>query len=292
MGEFVARAFSPVVLVVASKDAEGVCAANDLSLTELLQPFSSFAVSKPQYTNDFHVRFLSMRDIARPTLKEAKETTFNIVSAHEVTYPTEEDKLNGALEAERTPWFTSYCREFLGLVRASEHEYFNHPVACLCVVSTANKDPIGCLEQSFDPATPPRQFAAQQLDANIYRHYVVLHDHSKDGDDSKADTILAEMKSKFGEKNCQKLIINTFEGEKDDSDGMKDIWADTIRSSVAARGGQNGEGSTRLSPMVPPPATPAAEQSNTNGSISDPLSTVAKFHYASCVHVACRWCIT
>eukprot|EP00041_Stephanoeca_diplocostata_P027734 m.769825 g.769825 ORF g.769825 m.769825 type:complete len:1315 (+) comp23236_c0_seq2:380-4324(+) len=271
MGEFIARAFSPVVLVVASKDAEGVCSTSDLCLTELLQPFSSFAVNKPQYPNDFHVRFLSLRDITRPTLKEAKETTFNIVSAHEVSYPTEEEKSSGALEAERTPWFTSYCREFLGLVRASEHEYFNHPVACVCVVSTSNKDPVGYLEKAFDPATPPRQFAAQQLDANIYRHYVVLHDHSKDGDASKADTVLAQMKERFGEKNCQKLVINTFEGEKDESDGMKDIWTDTIRSSTAARGGQKTEETSAANvPQAAAATTP--EQPNTNGSSTDPLS--------------------
>lgn len=37
-----------------------------------------------------------------------------------------------------TPWFDAYRKAFLGLVPASDHEFFNHPVACVSVVSTVS----------------------------------------------------------------------------------------------------------------------------------------------------------
>mmetsp|Transcript_33114 Transcript_33114/g.100146 ORF Transcript_33114/g.100146 Transcript_33114/m.100146 type:complete len:1262 (+) Transcript_33114:123-3908(+) len=226
--EFIAAAFGPVALVVSSKDADTICARNHLSFTEMLQPFCQFTV-KPNYAEPFALRLVTLKDLVRSTVKEAQEATYGAVASHAIKLPTADDKLSETLGPQSTPWFNAYCREFLGLVRASEHEYFNQPVACISVVSTAHANPVAFLEQSFSSENPPRPFTANSvLDPNLVRYYVILHDGSK-GDEAAADDIFEKAGSKFGAKNCFKLVINTMEGNKEPDDGMKDIWKDCVR---------------------------------------------------------------
>ena len=46
-----------------------------------------------------------------------------------------------------TPWCTAYRREQQRTLRCLEHEMFDHPVAILIVVSTADTDPIACFQE-------------------------------------------------------------------------------------------------------------------------------------------------
>lgn len=71
------------------------------------------------------------------------------------------------------------------------------------------------------------------LDPNLVRYYVVLHDGSS-GDEAKADEVLAKMKTKLGNTSCAKLVINTMEGEKDESDGMK-VCAHHVQRCLCSR---------------------------------------------------------
>eukprot|EP00040_Diaphanoeca_grandis_P036268 m.230695 g.230695 ORF g.230695 m.230695 type:complete len:1307 (-) comp33586_c0_seq1:116-4036(-) len=269
MSEFISQAFSSVVLVIPSKEVEELAAANNLTFTELLKPFNKFRAS--QFPSMFNLRFRALKDIVRATVKEAQEVTLGTVASFDAKLV---DESSNILTPEPTPWFKAYEQEFLGLVRASDHEFFNHPQACLSVVSSTHTDPVNWLEQSFSLTNPPRPFSAQQMDPNILRHFLVVHDGT-DPDTTQAEAVLAKMKAKFGKKNCQLLVINTFVGVKPSDDTMSSIWGPLRRTSSssppkATRARTDSTStSARTSSSSPPPTAPLEQDDSIKRSDTD-----------------------
>eukprot|EP00039_Didymoeca_costata_P005469 m.81874 g.81874 ORF g.81874 m.81874 type:complete len:1204 (-) comp12833_c0_seq2:1375-4986(-) len=252
--EFVDQAFSPVVVLQVSDDAEAVCAKSNLTFAELLAPFARFQDKKPQYPKVFSIRFKTLSQVQRPSVREAQTLTTNAVASRNVEFP---DPSGDIIVPVETPWFDAYRKAFLGLVPASDHEFFNHPVACVSVVSTQNTNPINSLKTSFDAGKPPKEFIDEGLDANVYRYYVLLQDGTDPETDKNADTILADMQANFGMTNTHKLVINTHKGEKPKDDGMAALWENFLPPPVA----QRGDSMESLSSRRADSATPDSEKS-------------------------------
>ena len=70
--EFVKSVFGPPVLVIATEDAEAICQKNEVSLVELLRPFSQTESTKSE---SFHLRFWSIADLVRPSAKASNRFT-------------------------------------------------------------------------------------------------------------------------------------------------------------------------------------------------------------------------
>jgi hypothetical protein len=63
------------------------------------------------------------------------------------------------------------------------HETFNHPVAVVFAVSTAEPDPLGSLKRLQNTMAGASMSVPWMDSVNLMRFYVVIHDVSRAGED-------------------------------------------------------------------------------------------------------------
>ncbi|XP_016897779.1 trafficking protein particle complex subunit 8 isoform X2 [Cynoglossus semilaevis] len=130
--------------------------------------------------------------------------------------------------AATTPWFEAYRENFLQSMPASDHEFLNHYLACLLVVSSTEAVPVEQFIklsqeqhriQHSGEYTSPKWFIP-----NTLKYYVLLHDMGE-GDEQRADTVYEDMKQRYGSQGCYLLKINsrTLSTEKDEQ--IPDPWS-------------------------------------------------------------------
>ncbi|KAA8518448.1 hypothetical protein F0562_015922 [Nyssa sinensis] len=95
-------------------------------------------------------------------------------------------------------------------VSFSDHEAFDHPVACLLVVSSKDEDPINKFVDLFNTNQLPSLLNDGAMDPKILKHYLLVHDN-QDGMSENTTKILAAMRSTFGSNDCRLLCINSSE---------------------------------------------------------------------------------
>ena len=108
-----------------------------------------------------------------------------------------EPYFHAASKRDMTPWFTRFRREMNRALRHQEQEMFDHPVAIVIVVSSANVNPVECFRDLSNPHHLPEGFhkvlmflnfilwsrvftyfdLQEQYDRNIPKFYVLLHDN-------------------------------------------------------------------------------------------------------------------
>ncbi|XP_031733302.1 trafficking protein particle complex subunit 8-like [Anarrhichthys ocellatus] len=110
----------------------------------------------------------------------------------------------------------------------SDHEFLNHYLACLLVVSSTETVPVEQflklsqeqhrIQHSGD-YTNPKWFIP-----NTLKYYVLLHDMSEGGE-QRADSVYEEMKQRYGHQGCYLLKMNsrTFSAEEDEQ--IPDPWS-------------------------------------------------------------------
>ncbi|ORZ15022.1 ER-golgi trafficking TRAPP I complex 85 kDa subunit-domain-containing protein [Absidia repens] len=103
----------------------------------------------------------------------------------------------------------------LSLRGMTEHETFDHPVAMLIAISSANPDPMGAIMQLYNPNVPSFTVDKPYVDTNILRYYVLIHDPQQTTLEQSQE-IFDKMKKSFG-LHCHMLTLDsrpqtTFEG--------------------------------------------------------------------------------
>ncbi|XP_022766944.1 trafficking protein particle complex subunit 8-like isoform X2 [Durio zibethinus] len=123
--------------------------------------------------------------------------------------PPQVNDLLSRPESEILPsWFQFFNKELVRTLSFSDHEAFDHPVACLLVVSSKDEEPINRFVDLFNTNKLPSLFNDGAMDPKILKHYLLVHDN-QDGDSEKATKLLNEMRSTFGPTDCQLLCINS-----------------------------------------------------------------------------------
>jgi hypothetical protein len=244
---WIEKTYVPVVLLRTTPDVESSCAKNKLSFIDILRPYEVY--QKELYTRtikeyepfalkDFTIRFKTLDDLSYVYGPDGNAT--NVQQATVQQRMKEYDDFLGAVVRDSynpvlneytpnsninyTPWFDKFREEYLLGLRSSEHECFEHPVAVLSVVSTANPDPISSLNQLYNPENPPRLFQDKLMDREIFRFFILLHDESNGQTDNKTQAIFRRMKEVFGAGFCRLLIINSRNPHKALEEPMQDIW--------------------------------------------------------------------
>ncbi|CAK9152962.1 unnamed protein product [Ilex paraguariensis] len=105
-------------------------------------------------------------------------------------------------------WFHFFNKELVRAVSFSEHEAFDHPVACLLVVSSKDEEPINKFVDLFNTNQLPSLLNDGAMDPKILKHFLLVHDN-QDGTLDRATKILTEMKNTFGANDCRLLCINS-----------------------------------------------------------------------------------
>ncbi|TMS20849.1 trafficking protein particle complex subunit 8 isoform X1 [Larimichthys crocea] len=133
-----------------------------------------------------------------------------------------------------TPWFETYRENFLQSMPASDHEFLNHYLACLLVVSSTEAVPVEQFLklsqeqhriQHSGEFTNPKWFIP-----NTLKYYVLLHDMSE-GDEQRADAVYEDMKQRYGSQGCYLLKMNTRTFSAEDEEQIPDPWSQYLHKN-------------------------------------------------------------
>ncbi|KGN59220.1 trafficking protein particle complex subunit 8 [Cucumis sativus] len=225
LGKMLLEEITPVIMVLNTPLVEEACLKNGFSFIQMLSPFCSFnnidvpvrtASDQPYRIKKFSSRLFYGSDIRQPNLEASKDRLKQVItqaSEKDISElcsdpPQLKDVINSFESAILPSWFHLFNKELIRNVSFSEHEAFDHPVACLLVVSSRDDHPINKLSDLFNTSKLPSLLNDGTMDPKIMKHYLLLHDN-QDGSSEKASKMLAEMRSTFGSNDCQLLCINS-----------------------------------------------------------------------------------
>ncbi|CAN0847587.1 Trafficking protein particle complex subunit 8, partial [Linum grandiflorum] len=225
LGKMLLEEITPVVMVLRTPSVEEACVKNGLSFVEMLSPFCNFSnidvplrtsSDQPYRLRKFKLRLFDESDIRQPNMEVAKERLKQVITkagekdnSELSSDPPQVSNLLDNSESELLPsWFEYLNKELIQTVSFSEHETFDHPVACLLVVSSKDEQPINRFVDLFNTNKLPALLNDGAMDPKILKHYLLVHDNHE-GSSEKALKILSEMKSTFGTNECHLLCINS-----------------------------------------------------------------------------------
>ncbi|KAJ6870761.1 trafficking protein particle complex subunit 8 isoform X1 [Populus alba x Populus x berolinensis] len=230
LGKMLLEEITPVVMVLRTPLVEESCLKNSLSFIEMLSPFCDFnnidvpvrtSSDQPYRLQKFKLRLFYESDIKQPDIVVAKERLKQVITeagekdrSDLSTDPLDISNILASSKSEISPsWFEIFNKELVRTVSFSEHEAFDHPVACVSVVSSKDEQPINKFVDLFNTNKLPSLLNDGAMDPKILKHYVLVHDN-KDGSSEKATKILTEMKNTFGFNGCHLLCINSSQDEQ------------------------------------------------------------------------------
>ncbi|KAJ4962216.1 hypothetical protein NE237_022155 [Protea cynaroides] len=224
LGKMLLEEITPVVMVLRTPLVEEACLKNGLTFVQMLQPFCVFnnidvpvrtVSDQPYRLHKFKLRLFYASDIKQPNVEAAEEHLKEVVTraaekdlSDLSSDPPQLDDLL-AMNSESLPlWFKIFNKELIRTLSFSEHEAFDHPVACLLVVSSKDELPINKFVDLFNTNQLPSLLNDGVMDPKILKHYLLIHDN-QDGSSEKATNVLTEMRSTFGMNDCRLLCINS-----------------------------------------------------------------------------------
>lgn len=216
---------TPVVMVLPTPLVEQRCQKNGLSFVQMLTPFCVFnnidvpvrtASDQPYRVQKFRLRLFYGSDVQQPNVEVTKERLKQVITdagnnedSDLYLDPPPIETVSTFSEPEFVPtWFQYFNKELVRSVSFSDHEAFDHPVACLLVVSSNDEDPINKFVDLFNTNQLPPLFNDGAMDPKIPKYFILVHDN-QDGSSERATKILAEMRSTFGSNDCRLLCINS-----------------------------------------------------------------------------------
>uniref|UniRef100_A0A8C1PI10 Trafficking protein particle complex 8 n=1 Tax=Cyprinus carpio TaxID=7962 RepID=A0A8C1PI10_CYPCA len=271
--EFIQDSFVPMVAVLCSEDAERVTRKNSLSFPELLRPFCRLTSeghlrdpnnqvvvvkglrisvtginTRPPQSPELHRLLSRTVSVCQPpegspaNVFTAGDYDLNIsdrtVKASVPWYSDWKETLTQLSSSKyytaTTPWFETYRENFLQSMPASEHEFLNHYLACMLVVSSCEAVPTEQFLklsqeqhriQHSGEYTHPKWFIP-----NTLKYYVLLHDISE-GDEQRADSVYEDMKQRYGTQGCYLLKINSRSGSTGADEQMPDPWSQYLHKT-------------------------------------------------------------
>ncbi|XVE61381.1 hypothetical protein DITRI_Ditri06bG0034900 [Diplodiscus trichospermus] len=230
LGKMLLDEITPVVMVLCTPLVEESCLKNGLSFIQMLSPFCDFtnidvpvrtASDQPYRLQKFKLRLFCASDIRQSNLDVAKERLKQVITqvgdkdfSEMDLDPSQVSDLLSSPESEiLPPWFQFFNKQLVRTLSFSDHEAFDHPVACLLVVSSKDDEPIKRFIDLFNTEKLPSLLNDGAMDPKILKHYLLVHDN-QDGASEKATKLLTDMRSTFGQNDCQLLCINSSEDGK------------------------------------------------------------------------------
>ncbi|XP_075440849.1 trafficking protein particle complex subunit 8 isoform X3 [Ascaphus truei] len=243
--EFLQDAFIPQVAALCSEEAERAARKNQLSFCELVRPFCRLntEVHMRDPNNQLHVVKnvkIAVNNIVTQTPQQGaiRKLLNDVVLSSQ---PAEGLAPNVITAGDydlnisaTTAWFESYRESFFQCMPASDHEFLNHYLACMLVVSSNEPEPVEQflklsqeqhrIQHSNDYSYP------KWFIPNTLKYYVLLHDVSG-GDEQRADSIYEEMIQRYGTQGCYLLKINSRTSNKEADEQIPDPWSQYIQKN-------------------------------------------------------------
>ncbi|CAN6811358.1 hypothetical protein Bca4012_000863 [Brassica carinata] len=247
LGKMLLEEVSPVVMVLCTPLVEETFLKNGLSFVETLKPFCNFSnIDVPVRTSGdqlyrlkkFTLRLFNASDIKQPNVEVAKQRLEHVITeAGEKVFhdlksdPPQITDILSNPESEIAPtWFQYYNKELIRTLSFSDHEAFDHPVACLLVVSSKDEQPVNKFVDLFNTNRLPSLLNDGVMDPKILKHYLLVHDN-QDATTERTSKVLSEMRSTFGNNECNLLCTNS--SKEGNVEHQANPWA-SFKSSVSA----------------------------------------------------------
>ncbi|XP_071342862.1 trafficking protein particle complex subunit 8 isoform X2 [Trachinotus anak] len=246
--EFVQDSFVPMVAVLCSEEAERVTRKNNLNFAELLRPFcrltSEGHIRDPnnqvQVVKNLRISVNNMVTSPNATSSALSPAQHRLLNEVVLSCQPQEGTVTNVITAgdydlnfsATTPWFEAYRENFLQTMPASDHEFLNHYLACLLVVSSTEAVPVEQFLklsqeqhriQHSGEYTNPKWFIP-----NTLKYYVLLHDMSE-GDEQRADVVYEDMKQRYGPQGCYLLKMNSRTSSAAEDEQIPDPWSQYLQ---------------------------------------------------------------
>nr|XP_033789657.1 trafficking protein particle complex subunit 8 isoform X1 [Geotrypetes seraphini] len=271
--EFLQDAFVPLVAVLCSDEAEKLARKNHLSFAELMRPFCRLnsEVHMRDPNNQLHIiknLKIAVNNIVtqppqpnaiRKLLSDAVSCSqpadglvANVITAGDYDLNISDQSLKSSAPwynnwkdtlmdlstskfySATTPWFESYRESFFQSMPASDHEFLNHYLACMLVVSSGESEPMEQflklsqeqhrIQHSNDYSYP------KWFIPNTLKYYVLLHDIGA-GEEQRAEFIYEEMKQRYGTQGCYLLKINSRTSNRGTGEQIPDPWSQYLQKN-------------------------------------------------------------
>ncbi|XP_054714525.1 trafficking protein particle complex subunit 8-like [Uloborus diversus] len=222
--ELIQDVFSPCVAVLCSNDVEQICAKNNLTFVEMVQPFCRLNTevtirdpsNMPSTIKNFRVTMKDLRSQPH-TLSVGKKMMYDAVASNVPSSP--DGILMNTLSTENyhlkycssTPWFEAYREVFFQVTSPTEHEFVHNYLSCVFVVSSSHQDPLSQINELSQQLVQHQQNSlhnSKWFFSFIFTYYLLLHDVSSE-DLGKAEAVYQSMKSSYGSSSCHLLQINS-----------------------------------------------------------------------------------
>ncbi|XP_024543290.1 trafficking protein particle complex subunit 8 isoform X1 [Selaginella moellendorffii] len=243
LSQILLQSVSPVVMVLASPRAEAACRKNNLGFVDLLRPFCFLdrvnvpvrtASETPYRLQEFRLRLFYASEIRATPIELAEQQLLDVVNeaaldeiqGDDLRAQSSIESVHRAMQSESTlSWFQKYSTAFARTLAFSEHEAFDHPVACLLVVSSNDENPLDVFASLSDVTNLPSLLKDGAMDPRILRHYVVLHDN-QDGPSDRANEMLQNFAGTLDVNDCSLIRINS--SPLDNGSPVEDIWSSSM----------------------------------------------------------------
>ncbi|KAJ8376842.1 hypothetical protein SKAU_G00074220 [Synaphobranchus kaupii] len=286
--EFIQDSFVPMVAVLCSEDAEKVTRKNNLNFSELVRPFCRLTSEGHMRDPNNQIQVVKNLKISvsnvvtqppkaavvRRLLDEvvsvcqpAEALVANVITAGDYDLNISDRSLKASVPwynswketltelntskfyAATTPWFEAYRENFLQSMPASEHEFLNHYLACMLVVSSREATPVEeflklSQEQHRIQHSGEHSFPKWFI-PNTLKYYVLLHDID-DGDEQRADSVYEDMKQRYGTQGCYLLKINSRTSGTGSDEQIPDPWGQYLQKSSFQNQDLHEEGSSAM----------------------------------------------
>ncbi|XP_066481458.1 trafficking protein particle complex subunit 8 isoform X3 [Tiliqua scincoides] len=241
--EFLQDSFAPLVAALCSEEAERITRRNQLGFCELLRPFCRLTseVHMRDPNNQLHIiknLKIAVNNIITqpPQLGAIRKLLSDVVT---VSQPAEGLVANVITAGDydlnisaTTPWFEAYRESLLQSMPASDHEFLNHYVACMLVVSSSEPEPVEQflkLSQEQHRIQHSSEYSYPKwFIPNTLKYYVLLHDVSA-GEEQRADSVYEEMKQRYGTQGCYLLKINSLGSNRGADEQIPDPWSQYLQ---------------------------------------------------------------
>ncbi|KAG8191463.1 hypothetical protein JTE90_020712 [Oedothorax gibbosus] len=233
--ELIQDVFSPCIAVLCSSDVETVCAKNNLTFVQMIQPFcrinTEVAIRDPNNApcTIKNFKFIMKHLNSQPPSPTTGKKMMHDAVASNITSGTDGILMN-TLSIDNyylkycssTPWFESYREVFFQVTSSTEHEFVHNYLSCIFVVSSSHQDPLSQLNELTQQLTQHQTtHNSRWFFSNAYIYYLLLHDVSSE-DLAKAEAVYQSMKSSFGSAACHLLQINSNSDSSQNSNHIQD----------------------------------------------------------------------
>lgn len=218
----------PVVVTIATAEAEKICLENGLLFHELISAFGQLdginasvkSVNSQVGISDAHIRFERFTEVAPKSAATIEQLLReNFEEEDLIKMPSKKSELKNCPPNAWTPTVEQIVMRSISF---SEFEMASHPLVMLSVIATTDIDPVSCMLELSSVHHLPGCFSTGQYDPVIHRVYLILHDNCKNSD---VDTgvIMRLMKSKFPPSHTKLLSINSLSPDNPNIH-HPDIW--------------------------------------------------------------------